>query len=118
MRVAFPPLLMEAITAGTSAMRICRSGGAPGTPGACITPPPAPTPRTLTLRGGFAVLDSQQRRLHDHARAQGFADLGGYLLARVQQQASPAQLASELGTTTTVVRRLLDTAGVTPHPAR
>ncbi len=100
----------------TSAAEVSRSGGAPGTPSACITPPPAQTPRTLTLRGGFAVLDQQQRRLHDHTRAQGFADLGGYLLARVQQQASPAQLASELDTTTTVVRRLLDTAGVTPSP--
>jgi len=73
-------------------------------------------PRTLTLKGGFTVLDSQQRRLHRHAHAQGSSDLGSYLLARAQQQASPAQLASELGTTTTVVRRLLDTAGVTPPP--
>jgi hypothetical protein len=60
----------------------------------------------------------QQRRLHDHARAQGFAGLGGYLQARCRQQASPAQLASELGTTPTVVRRLLDTAGLTPPPRR
>jgi hypothetical protein len=97
-------------------MRICRSGGAPGTPGACITPPPAPTPRTLALKGGITVLDSDQRRLHRHARAQGSSDLASYLLARAQQQASPAQLASELGTTPTVVRHLLDTAGITPPP--
>src|SRR6266700_6026509 len=71
---------------------------APGTPGACIAPPPAPSPRTLTLTltGGFTVLDSQQRRLHDRARLRGYSDLHGYLLARAQQQASPAQLASEL----------------------
>jgi hypothetical protein len=95
---------------------ISRSGGAPGTPGACITPPPAQTPCILTLRGGFAVLDQQQRRLHDHARDQGFADLGSYLRARCQQQASPAQLASELATTTELVRRLLDQVGITPSP--
>ena len=89
---------------------------APGTPGACITPPPAPLPLTLTLKGGFTVLDPQQRRLHRHAHAQGYSDLHGYLLTRAQQQASPAQLASELATTTTVVRRLLDTAGITPSP--
>jgi hypothetical protein len=102
----------------TSAMRISRSGGAPGTPSACITPPAAQTPRSLSISGGFAVLDQPQRRLHDHARAQGFADLGSYLQARCQQEASPVQLASELGTTTMVVRRLLDTAGVTPSPRR
>jgi hypothetical protein len=46
--------------------------------------PPAPLPRTLTLtlRGGFTVLDSQQRRLHDRARLRGYSDLHGYLLAR------------------------------------
>src|SRR6266536_932977 len=42
---------------------------------ACITPPPAPTPRTLTLKGGFTVIDSQQRRLHCHAHTQGYGDL-------------------------------------------
>jgi len=73
-------------------------------------------PRTLTLKGGFAVLDSDQRRLHDHAHAQGYSDLSSYLLARAQQQTSPAQLASELGTTPTVVRHLLDTAAITPSP--
>jgi hypothetical protein len=75
-------------------------------------------PRTLTLRGGFTVLDPQQRRLHDHPRAQGYSDLASYLEARCQQQASPTQLASELGTTTTVVRHLLDQAGITPSPRR
>jgi hypothetical protein len=74
-------------------------------------------PRTLTLRGGFAVLDSQQR-LHHHAHAQGYIDLDTYLLARAQQQTSPALLARELGTTTTVVRHLLDQAGITPSPRR
>jgi AraC-like DNA-binding protein len=100
-------------------MRVSRSGGAPGTPGAWITPPPAPSAPRLSISGGFTVLDSQQRRLHRHAHAQGHSDLASYLLARAQQQASPAQLASELGTTTTtVVRHLLDTAGITPPPRR
>jgi hypothetical protein len=91
---------------------------APGTPSACITPQAAPTPRTLTLRGGFTVLDSQQQCLHRHAHAQGYSDLASYLLARVQQQASPAQLASELATTTTAVRHALETVGITPSPRR
>src|SRR6266568_2511179 len=116
MRVGSPLSLGAHVSAGTSSIGISRSGGAPGTPGACITPPPAPTPRTLTLKGGFTVLDSDQRRLHRQAHAQGYSDLHSYLLARAQQQASPAQLASELGTTATVVRHLLDTAGITPPP--
>src|SRR6266566_660840 len=99
-------------------MRVSRSGGAPGTPGAWITPPPAPSAPRLSISGGFTVLDSQQRRLHRHAHAQGHSDLASYLLTRAQQQASPAQLASELGTTTTVIRHLLDTAGITPPPRR
>jgi hypothetical protein len=56
--------------------------------------------------------------LDRHAHAQGYSDLHSYLLARAQQQVSPAQLASELGTTTTVIRHLLDTAGITPSPRR
>jgi hypothetical protein len=51
------------------------------------TPSPAPSPRRLTLTGGFAVIDGQQRRLHDRVRALGFADFDGYLQARCQQQA-------------------------------
>jgi hypothetical protein len=74
-------------------------------------------PRTLTLQGSFTVLDSDQRRLHRHAHAQGTPTFTTTCW-RAQQQASPAQLASELGTTTTVVRRLLDTAGITPSPRR
>lgn len=85
-------------------------------PDAWVTPPPAPSPRRLTISGGFAVLDGQQWRLRDHARAQGYSDLASYLQARCQQQASPAEVASELGTTTTVGRHLLDTAGILPSP--
>jgi hypothetical protein len=70
----------------------------------------------LTLRGGFAVLDSQQRRLNRHAHTQGYIDLASYLRARCRQQASPAQLASELATTPTVVRHLLQQASLAPSP--
>jgi hypothetical protein len=97
-------------------MRMCRSGMSPGTPGACTTPPPAPTPRTLTLRGGFTVLDTQQRRLDRLAHAQGYGNLASYLRARCQQRASPALLASELAITPTVVRHLLQQAGLSPSP--
>jgi hypothetical protein len=115
-RVAFTPLLLEPSPQVTSCDGFSRSGGPPGTPSAWITPPPAQTPRRLSISGGFAVLDQPQRRLRHHAHAQGYSDLGGYLQARCQQQASPAQLASELATTTTVVRRLLDQAGIIPSP--
>jgi hypothetical protein len=111
-------LLMEPSPRVTSSIRISLSDWAPGTPGACITPPPAPLPGTLTLKGAFAVLDSGRRRLHRHAHERGYTGLASYLHARCQQQASPAQLASELGTTTPVVRRLLGTAGITPSPRR
>ena len=70
----------------------------------------------LTLRGGFTVIDSQERRLHCHAHAQGYGDLASYLRARCQQRASPALLASELATTPTVVRHLLQEVGVAPSP--
>ncbi len=50
----------------------------------------------------------------------GFADPGGYLVARSQQDASLAQLASELDTTVDAIGRLLDQAGIrrSPRPAR
>jgi hypothetical protein len=116
MRVDAPDPPMGRSPRVSSSIGISRSGGVPGTPDACITPPPAPLPRALTLKGGFTVLDPQQRRLDRQARAQGYSDPHSYLLARAQQHASPAQLARELGTTTTAARRLLDTAGVTPSP--
>src|SRR6266511_256310 len=51
-------------------------------------------PSLLTVTGGFAILDEQQRRLHQRARAHGYIDLDGYLAARGQQQTSLPQLAS------------------------
>jgi len=77
-------------------------------------------PRRLAIKGGFTVIEPQQRRLHERAHTLGFPDLGGYLVARSQQDASLAQLASELDTTVDVAGRLLDQAGVrrAPRPAR
>ncbi len=73
-------------------------------------------PSLLTVTGGFAILDEQQRRLHQRARAHGYIDLDGYLAARGQQQTSLTQLASELGTTTPIARRLRDHAGLALPP--
>ncbi len=90
----------------TSAGQISLSGGAPGTPSAWETPPAAPGRCRLLVKGGFAVLDRQQRRLHHRAHALGFIDLHGYLVARCQQDASLTQLAGELHTT--ITRRAAD----------
>jgi hypothetical protein len=96
----------------TSAAEVSRDGGAPGTPSAWATPQAAPSDRRLTIKGGFAVVDRQQRRLHHRAHTLGFADLHGYLLARCQQDASLTLLAADLHTTIDVVRRLIDHAGI------
>ncbi len=66
----------------------------------------------MVLSDGFAVIDAQQRRLHDRAHTLGFPDLGSYLVARYQHDASLAQLAGELDTTIDVARRLLDQTGI------
>jgi DNA-binding NtrC family response regulator len=58
----------------------------------------------LRIHGGFAVVDRQQRRLHDRAHILGFADLDSYLVARCQ--------AGELNTTRDVVGRLISQAGI------
>jgi hypothetical protein len=100
MRVGALTPTMRTSAQVTSSIGISQSGVAPGTPGACITPPTALSPRTLTLRGGFTVLDQQQRGLHHHAQAQGYSGLDSYLQAGVQQQVSLTRVVSELGTTT------------------
>jgi hypothetical protein len=76
------------------------------------TPQAAPARRRLRIKGGFTVLDRQQRRLHDRAHTLGFPDLDSYLVVRCQQDASLTRLAGELHTTIDVVRRLVDEAGV------
>ncbi len=87
---------------------------APGTPSAWETPPPAPAHRRLRINGGFAVIDAQQRRLHQRVHALGFADLGSYLTTRSHHDADVAQLASELDTTVEVIGRLLGQASLRP----
>ncbi len=69
----------------------------------------------LTIKGGFTVIDSQRRRLHDHVVELGFTSLHGYLAARCQH-AGLAELAKELGTTAAVIRGLLAQADLTPPP--
>jgi hypothetical protein len=66
----------------------------------------------LPIKGGFTVLDRQQRRLHDRAHTLGFTDLESYLVTRCQEDASLTQLAGELHTTTDVIRRLIAQAGI------
>lgn len=72
--------------------------------------------RTLTIGGGFAVLDRQQCRIHQRARTHGFANLDQYLAARSRQEASLPLMARELGTTVPVIRRLLADAGINRPP--
>jgi hypothetical protein len=64
----------------------------------------------------LAVLDRYQRRLHQRARAHGFANLDRYLAARSRKDASLPQMARELGTTVPVLRRLLADAGINRPP--
>jgi hypothetical protein len=88
--------------------------GTPGTPSAWKHHQQPPAHPRLRIKGGFAVIDRQQRRLHDRARTLGFADLDSYLVDRCQADASLAQLAGELHITIDVVRRLIDQAGIHP----
>jgi len=85
---------MRASSLVTSAVGTSRSGGAPGNSSAWETPRAAPA-RRLRIKGGFAVVGRQQRRLHDRAHTLGFADLHSYLVARCQQDASLSQLAGD-----------------------
>lgn len=87
-----------------------------GSPNAWATPPTARSSRTLTVTGGFAVLDRHQRRLHQRARDHGHPSLNDYLAARCWQDASLPQMARELGTTVPVIRRLLAEAGISRPP--
>src|SRR6266545_8250355 len=114
MCVGAPHRPMRSSLQVTSAVGISRSGGAPGTPSAWETPPAARLPRRLVLKGGFTVIDRQQRRLHNRAHTLGFPDLHSYLVARSQPDASLTQLAGELHTTIDVIGRLI---GEGRHPA-
>src|SRR6266540_1378151 len=94
MRVDAPDPPMGRSPRVSSSIGISRGGGVPGTPDACITPPPAPLPRALTLKGGFTVLDPQQRRLDRQARAQGYSDPHSYLLDTAGVTPSPRQVSA------------------------
>ncbi len=112
MRMVPPSPPVTRLSQVTSSAEVSRSGGAPGTPSAWETPPAAPARCDLLITGGFGVVDRQQRRLHHRANTLGFTDLHGYLVARCHDDASLAQLASELHTTIDVICRLIDQAGI------
>jgi hypothetical protein len=103
---------IRASSLATSAGQISRSGGAPGTPSAWATPHAAPACCRLRIKGGFAVVDRQRRRLHHRAHTLGFTDLDSYLVARCRDDASLTQLAGELHTTVDVIRRLIAEVGI------
>ena len=84
-----------------------RSGGAPGTPSAWETPPPARLPRRLTIMGGFRVDDGRYRYLDQQAKRLGFASLRGCLQALLDDGWSIPQLATHLDTTQPAIRRAM-----------
>ncbi len=64
-------------------------------------------PRRLAIKGGFTVIDTQQRRLDQHARWLGFADLRDCLQALLDDGWSVPQLATHLDTTQAAIRRAI-----------
>jgi hypothetical protein len=65
-------------------------------------------PGRLTIRGGFTVIDTRQRRLDQQARRLGFADLRGCLQALLDDGWSIPQLVTHLGTTQAAIRRAIE----------
>src|SRR6266536_3573173 len=116
MRVGSPLSLGAHVSAGTSSIGISRSGGAPGTPGACITPPPAPTSRQLVILGGFRVDDGHGRRLERQARRLGFHDLRSMLQARCDSGLSIPGLAEELGVSQWTITKAMTTLEIVLPP--
>jgi AraC-like DNA-binding protein len=70
-------------------------------------------PRQLVIQGGFVVDDGRSRRLQQHARQFGFADLRGYLQARCDAGYSLPALAAELGVSQWTVTKALAAQRVT-----
>ena len=116
MRLGSPPIAVRSFLQVTSAIKISRSGGPPGTPGACITPPPAPTARQLVILGGFRVGDGHGRRLERHARRLGFHDPRSLLQARCDTGHSIPGLAEELGVSQWTITKGLATLGIVLPP--
>src|SRR6266540_4654389 len=102
----------------TSSWRVSRSGGAPGTPSAWVTPPPAPLPRRLIVNGGFTVDGGRHRHLDQQARRLGFADLRACLQALLADGWSIPQLADQLATTHAAIRHAIQDCHVRQPPRR
>jgi hypothetical protein len=81
--------------------------GAPGTPSAWETAPPARSPRRLTITGDFRVDGGHHHQLDEQARRLGFADLRGCLQALLDEGWSVPQLAVHLDTTQPAIRRAI-----------
>src|SRR6266545_3732444 len=88
----------------------------PGTTKGWVTPRPAATPRQLVVHGGFVVDDGRTRRLEQHARRIGFADLRGFLQTRCDHGYSVPAFAHELGVSEWTVLQALATLDITLPP--
>src|SRR6266511_3735126 len=88
----------------------------PGTTKGWVTPRPAATPRQLVVHGGFVVDDGRTRRLEQHARRIGFADLRGFLQTRCDHGYSVPVFAHELGVSEWTVLQALATLDITLPP--
>jgi AraC-like DNA-binding protein len=104
--------------AGLPEWWVSRSGGAPGTPSAWETPPPARLPRRLTIKGGFRVDGGHHRQLDQQARRLGFADLRACLQALLEDGWSVPQLAAHLATTQAAIRRAIADHRLSQPPRR
>src|SRR6266508_2694792 len=88
----------------------------PGTTKGWVTPRPAATPRQLVVHGGVVVDDGRTRRLEQHARRIGFADLRGFLQTRCDHRYSVPAFAHELGVSEWTVLQALATLDITLPP--
>jgi hypothetical protein len=75
-------------------------------------------PRRLAIKGGFTVIGPQQRRLGQHARRLGFADLRGCLQALLDDGRSIPQLATHLDTTQAAIRAAINDHHIRQPPRR
>jgi AraC-like DNA-binding protein len=82
------------------------------------TPPPARSPRCLTIKDRFRVDGGRDRSLHQQARRLGFADLRACLHALVDDGWSIPQLAAHIDTTQAAIRRAIQDHHIRQPPRR